>query len=139
MAAKKKKSEYKKAKDKAWSAFSKYIRTKYSKDGQCVCITCGTQRGIKEMHAGHGIGGRGMGILFEEKVVRPQCPRCNMPPPYGKGGNYNIYVPWLIDQYGRDGYDELLTQSNTPTKYLAVELKEMEQKYKNKIAELDEK
>lgn len=35
------KSEYKKAKDKAWSAFSKYIRLKYTDwMGNCKCVSC---------------------------------------------------------------------------------------------------
>lgn len=132
-----KRSERQRAKDRAWQWFSKYIRLKYSKDGMCTCITCGVVRPIKEMQAGHGIGGRGAGILFEEKVVRPQCPTCNLPPPRGKGGNYNIYVPWIIDTYGRDVYDMLLSNSKKAVKLTIADLRELSDYYRQQVKELE--
>jgi len=112
-------------KKRTWTAFSKYIRTKYSTDGICECFTCGVQKPIKEMQAGHGVSGRTNGVLFLEEVVRPQCVACNM----FKGGMYEVFIPKLIDLYGRDGYEEFVRLKNTPRKFTIDELKEMEEEY----------
>lgn len=131
-----KRNERQRAKDRAWEWFSKYIRHKFSKDGMCTCITCGVVRPIKEMQAGHGIGGRGMGILFDERIVRPQCPTCNLPPPRGKGGNYGVYVPWIIDTYGRDVYDMLLFSSKRSVKMTPADLRELSNFYRKEFNRL---
>ena len=122
-----------KVKKKVWTTFSKYIRTKYSKDGYCECFTCGRSKPIKEAQAGHGIGGRTNAILFLEEIVRPQCYGCNI----GKGGHYEIFVLKLIDLYGRDGYEEFIRLKNTTVKFTIPELLEMEAEWKAQIKELE--
>ena len=62
-----------KAKSKAWKAFSLYIRTRDSINGMCQCVTCGKVAPIKDMHAGHFLGGRSGSILFDEEMVFAQC------------------------------------------------------------------
>ena len=108
---KKKRTPYQIAKDKAWEVFSEYIRRKYANsEGYCTCITCGKVAYWKAegMQAGHAFGGRGNSIIFEERVVRPQCFRCNM----HLSGNPDEYHKWVVKQYGEDGYYELLRLKN---------------------------
>ena len=112
-------------KKRTWKAFSKYIRTKYSDGENCECFTCGTVKPWKEMQAGHGISGRTNAILFLEEIVRPQCVACNM----FKGGMYEVFVPKLIDLYGREGFDEFVRLKNTTVKYTIAQLKEMEDEW----------
>jgi hypothetical protein len=124
-----KKKSLKKVKAKTWKAFSQYIRHKYSNDGMCECFTCGCVKPIKEMQAGHGVSGRTNGVLFLEEVCRPQCMACNI----FKGGMYEVFIPKLIDIYGRDGYDEFVKLKNTPIKFTIGELEDMEKEYKDFI------
>ena len=106
------------AKAKAWKAFSRYIRLKYSKQGICECVTCGKVAPWTDMQAGHGIPGRGNSILFVEEAVRPQCVGCNM----FAGGAPHKFVRLLIEWYGLDGYDELMALSKRPRKFYVHEL-----------------
>lgn len=124
-----KKQKLSTVKKKVWTVFSKYIRHKYSKDGMCECFTCGTVKPIKEMQAGHGVSGRTNGVLFLEEVVRPQCVSCNM----FKGGMYEVFIPKLIDLYGRDGYEEFVQMKNTTVKFTIPELEDMETYYKEQL------
>lgn len=119
-------------KKKAWTTFSRYIRTKYSNDGMCECFTCGCVKPIKEMQAGHGVSGRTNGVLFLEEVVRPQCMACNV----FKGGMYEVFIPKLIDLYGRDGYQEFVVLKNTAVKFTIPELLEMEAGWKAQIDDI---
>lgn len=107
-----------KAKEKAWKAFSRYIRLKYSNGGLCACITCGKEALWSDMQCGHGIPGRTNGILFLEEICRPQCFRCN----YNMGGMQEVFVPYLIEMYGREGYDEFMRMKHSPKKFYVDEL-----------------
>lgn len=78
------------------------------------------------MQAGHGVSGRTNGVLFLEEVVRPQCMACNV----FKGGMYEVFIPKLIDLYGRDGYEEFVRLKNTPTKFTIPELEDMMEEWK---------
>ena len=103
----------KKLKTKAWSLFSQYIRRKYSdKLGNCECFTCGIVKPWKEMQCGHGISGRGNFVLFLEEVCRPQCYGCNV----GRGGNYEVFIPKLIDLYTKEQYEAWVAESRRPFK-----------------------
>ena len=74
----------KKAKAKAWRAFSKYVRlrdciatTGTTEEG--VCYTCGKAFPIGKLQAGHLVHGRTNNILFDEEYVKAQCFQCNIP------------------------------------------------------------
>jgi len=135
-----KKSPYKKAKEKAWTSFSKYIRTrdciattKTLDEG--VCVTCGRKFDIKKTHAGHAIDSRCMSILFDEHLVNLQCIGCNI---YGNG-KYAEYSVWFINKYGLEEWEEKVALKHTMKKYKVFELEEIEQKYKDKLEKLLEK
>lgn len=117
-----------KTKAKAWSAFSLYIRTKYAdEDGLVACYTCGKRAEIKNMQAGHGIGGRNNAVLFMEDIVKPQCMGCNV---FGRG-QYARFTRKLIDELGMDRYDEIVKDSNKTVKYKLADYMEIEEKYRS--------
>ncbi len=127
------KSDKKKAKDKAWSAFSKYIRIKNSVNEMATCYTCGAVKHWKELQAGHGIGGRNNAVLFMEEIVKPQCVGCNV---FGRG-KYAIFTRKLIDELGMGEYDRLVTESNQVVKFSLADYKDKEITYTEKFKTLD--
>lgn len=64
------------------SLFSKYIRTKYSKNDMVSCYTCGVTKSINEMQCGHFISRLYLATRFDEDNCRPQCVGCNV---FGNG------------------------------------------------------
>lgn len=117
------------AKKKAWEACSKYIRLKYSRNGQCTCVTCGVTKPIKDMQAGHAVGGRGSAVLFEEKLIHPQCYRCNCI----LGGNYGEYALFMIDTYGRKEFDRLRALKQKTIKRSELDFLDIEKEFLRKI------
>ena len=64
------------------------------------------------MQCGHGIGGRGNYVLFLEEVCRVQDYGCNV----GRQGNYEVFIPKLIEEMGLAHYNYLVQQSKIPLK-----------------------
>ena len=122
------------AKQRAWGAVSKYVRLHHSRHGNCTCFTCGVSKPVSDMQAGHAIQGRGNSILFETDGIRPQCASCNV----WQGGRLDVFIPRLIDEIGRERYDELLALKGQPKTYTVDELLDIEVKYKQKIKEIEE-
>lgn len=132
-----KKLSLKREKAKAWRAFSLYIHLKEAtKDGHGThwikCYTCGKPHDYKEMNAGHGIGGRNNAILFDERIVRPQCVGCNI---WGRG-QYQIFTRKLIGELGLKKYDEIVQNSSNALKYTALDYKDIAEKYREKLQAL---
>jgi hypothetical protein len=128
--------ELTKLKKDTWSWCSKYIRLKYAdNNGYVACYTCGTvmywQSG-NQMQAGHGFGGRGNSILFEEKILRPQCYSCNI----CKKGNYDVFHTKLEKQYGYGFLQKMLKQKNTTKQFTIQELTRKRNKFKKLAEEL---
>lgn len=114
------------AKLRAWKAFSMYIRTKYN-----TCYTCGNKLFMKDRQCGHGIGGRGGMVLFDEDICRTQDAQCNV---FLKG-NYPVFVSKLIRENGLEWYENKLIQSKQIKKYSIQEYLDIEEKYKLKLKE----
>jgi len=130
------------AKNKAWDAFSMYIRTRdclrfggSPTDGQCV--TCKNWYDIKQLQAGHFIGGRGNAVLFREDLVYSQCYHCNQKPPMGLGGNYVKYTLFMLSEgYTAEQIDDFTRLKGTTKVYKTHDFVEIQQRYKEKLAEL---
>lgn len=119
-------SPLKKAKDKAWIAFSLYIRTKYKNpDGTLTCYTCEKTFPFKGMTAGHGIGGRNNAVLLLEQVVRPQCVGCNV---WGRG-QYRIFTLKLIEELGLEEYGQLAKISDETVIFKVADWEDKERIY----------
>ena len=129
-----KKITKKKSKDKAWKAFSLYIRTKYAdKDGMVKCYTCGNTMHWKKAQAGHGLGGRYNAVLFMEEFVRVQDVGCNM---YA-GGRYAVFTKKLIEEYGSERYFELVREANQSIQYTIEDYLAIAEKYNRLLKELN--
>lgn len=131
-----KKSEYKKAKDKAWAELSRYIRLKASNwKGECQCVSC-KEEGIttikpyKEMQTGHFMQGRHMAVMFDERNCAVQCFACNMQRQGCKSGNLYYYGKYMEKTYGKEVIQELERLNKTIKKYAIPELLSIRDKYK---------
>ncbi len=129
------------AKEKAWKAFSRYIRTRdclrftdTTTEGQCV--TCNRFYPFERLQAGHFIPGRGNTVLFNEDVVYSQCAGCNLNPPRGKGGNYIEYFLFMEREWGREKLDEFVALKHDTKIYKIHDFIAIKELYENKTQEL---
>jgi hypothetical protein len=134
-----KKMTVSKAKKRAWSAFSLYIRLKYAdKDGMSLCVTCGAIRHYKELQAGHMVPGRSNSILFDERGVFPQCVVCNL----FKGGRPLEYQAFLRRRHGKEQADQMIEdmriKSKIPRTMRANDFLLIELHYKQAVKNLQE-
>lgn len=92
-------------KNKAWKLMSEHIRTSYADDaGYVSCVTCGSTKPYKEMHAGHFIhASKGSLVSYDDRNIHPQCPKCNT----YQGGNLIEYTLFIQDKYGAETIEEL--------------------------------
>lgn len=118
-------------KKKAWDAFSFYIRKSNEKNGLIECYTCGRKKGIKLMSAGHAIGGRNNAVLFDERIVKPQCAGCNV---FGRG-QYQIFAYKLIKELGMGEYEKILFEARKSVKYKIDDYNRIFEKYRELIEE----
>ena len=110
---------------------SKAIRLESAKNGISECVTCGCKKPWKEMQAGHFVGGRTNGVLFDERGIFPQCYACNVCR-QGMGPEYTVF---MLEHYGQGLVDELIQKRRETVKFTATELKEMIEGYKVRIKE----
>jgi len=130
---KKKTKSLRQLKDQCWKLFSEYIRRKDADEGGTVeCYTCGNLMYWKEAHAGHFVGGRTNSVLFNERIVKPQCPRCNI----FLSGNYAYYTLRMLDEVGREQVDGFLALKSQSLKYTKSDILELIEKYKEKLKEI---
>ena len=95
--APKRKSKRLIAKDRAWDAFSKFIRLRDADvRGIVTCCTCGSRKHWKKMQAGHYITRQKEATLFDEKCVAGQCAGCNR----WQGGRPIEFEQYLERRYG---------------------------------------
>lgn len=131
-----KRSDKKKAKDKAWKAMSLYIRLRLAdSNGYCTCITCGhVGHYTKGMHGGHFVPkAQGDAARFEFDNVHVQCYRCNM----NLGGNGAEYTPFMISKFGQERVDEIRQLAGKVVKYTIHDYNEMIEKYNKLIQNLN--
>jgi len=113
---------YKKTKE----TFNKYIRLRYAdENGMVTCVTCGVKIHYKDANAGHYMHS----LHFREDNQHNQCRRCNL----FLSGNLANYTLFMIDKYGREKVDELILEKMKPHKYGIGELREIREKYTQKV------
>lgn len=79
-------------KDKAWVAFSKFIRQRDKK-----CVTCPTGKAENAGHFWHAV------LDFDEMNINGQCVRCNK----WLSGNLAVYATYLIEKHGIEKFEGL--------------------------------
>ena len=98
-------------KAKAWTLFSRFIRTR---DGNS-CVTCqNSEEKGQRMNAGHYIHKR---EDFNEKNVHCQCFFCNKI----KKGNMRYYTLFMVKKYGVEYVEYLLSLEKNPIKLESAE------------------
>lgn len=113
----------KSVKNKAWVAFSLFIRTRDKK-----CCTCGGA----VQQAGHFIDGRHNAVLFSERGVHGQCYHCNV----GLKGNKLQYWLFMEKTYGREVIDQLMAESKQMVQYKIHDYERIAQEYTEKYKAL---
>jgi hypothetical protein len=120
-------------KKKADAAFSTYVRYRDGefKRGEWLveCITCGVEKPLKQMQAGHFVSRRVNKLRFEEMNVNAQCVGCNM---YKQGEQY-LYSKNLDAKYGEGTADALMAKRFDVHKFTVVELESIIQDAKTQI------
>ena len=124
-------------KDRAWRAFSKYIRLRdcLKTTGTLThgkCITCGKLLSIGFCDAGHFVSRRYNSTLFDEKNCHIQCRYCNR----FLNGNLLEYRRQIIKLYGESADIELEDKAMEIKKYTSQDLTELERCYKIEIENL---
>ncbi len=116
--------------NKAWKLCSEYIRRR---DGG-KCFTCGIQRDIKEMHAGHFRHGKTTPLYYNETNVHCQCPKCNT----YLSGNRDIYLRNIQLKYGIEHGDWLIKESRKVHRYKRKELEDIIEYYTDALDKLSQ-
>ncbi len=131
---KRKSKSLRQLKDQCWKLFSEYIRRKDADEGGTnECYTCKKLFHWRELQCGHFVPGRTNSVLFDVRVVRPQCARCNI----WLGGNYANFTLRLLDEVGREQVDELLALKHQTLKYTKSDIQDLIEKYKEKLKEIE--
>ena len=121
----------------AWKWFSLYIRLRDALETtgspeSCRCITCKIVWPIDYIHAGHMLGGRTGGILFDESMVFGQCRKCNC----DGNGEYQAYKMVMVERNGLEWYELKEQARKTPTKLGDFECKLIADEYRKKYKAL---
>ncbi|MCP3683909.1 MAG: recombinase [bacterium] len=120
---------------KLWRLFSKFIRLRDRFQGDyCKCISCGSIKHWKDMHAGHFIGRRHLGTKYDPKNVHAQCCSCNT---FGEGEQFK-YGQNLIKKYGEGIINELEVKKKLNPKKDWTWYDGMIEVYTKKVRKLEE-
>ena len=84
------------------SAFSKFIRYKYSGNGYVRCYTCGAIHAVTDIDNGHYLSRALRWTRWDERNCRPQCAKCNR----YMNGQHHVFRKNLVEEYG----DEIISQ-----------------------------
>lgn len=112
-----------------------------SESGFCYCVTCGNllkwngafRKGGKGAHGGHWLPGKRNSVVYRETNCHCQCPRCNMNPPKGLGGNRPMYDKYMFSKYGLEEMQVLtFDDDNVSITYLDHDLHEMRDGYRDR-------
>jgi hypothetical protein len=127
-----------KLKKKADTWFSKYVRYRDGqvKDGEWVanCITCGTEKPIKLLQAGHFVSRNCNPLRYEDMNVHAQCVGCNM----FKQGEQYAHAREIDELYGSGTAETLHNQRHQTKKWTSAELEQIITDAKEYIKELEE-
>ena len=138
--AKKKTKSIGKLTDEAATLLQLLVRLKASDDnGYCSCVTCGDTRHYKDSMQGGHFRPRGKaGTKLLEENLHPQCSSCNSfgMKFHGKEAEYTVY---MIDMYGKDFVDELITISNSAHKWCRPDVEDLIKDFKAQIKEQEER
>ena len=115
--------------------FSLYVRLRDSKAWNFQyfrCISCGQIKPFEQMDAGHFVGRTHKATRWDELNVNGECRACNR-----MSADHIIYYQMNLEaKIGRDKLDMLLARGRQTKKWSAWELEQLNEYYKQKIADL---
>ena len=123
----KSKASVSKLKKRADAVFSKYVRLRDSENGFAECFTCGVQKPIPQMQAGHFVSRRVNILRFDEINVHAQCYSCNVM----KHGDLYTYAKRLDEFHGDGTAEELHSRRFETHPFTVAELLQIIEKYKD--------
>ena len=116
--------------DKLDKVFSIYIRRRDAdENGQVKCCTCPAVAHWKQMDAGHFMPRGNLSVRYDEKNSHPQCRLCNGT----LCGKPSEYSKFIIDQYGPEELERLLTLRHQTVGLMQYEIDGLERKFKAKL------
>lgn len=126
-------------KERAWSAFSKYVRLRDcygwypDQIPAAQCLTCAAIRDWRQMHAGHFVhAGRANPVTYDERNINAQCPACNT----FRHGMLDVYSERLTAKHGAGVTDELRAMKAQSKPLNRAQLHEIALKYEAKVEEM---
>lgn len=118
---------------KADAIFSQYIRKRYAdNNGIAECFTCGKKDHWKSLQCGHFMSRKHYSTRWDEKNCQVQCSGCNV----FRWGEQFKFGRNLDIKLGKGTADSLEQKSRQILKYNNIELIELIEHYKKKVAEL---
>ena len=134
----KRRTPYQLQKDRTWSAFSRFIRTRDCLDTtgdpeRGRCFTCQREFEFAKLHAGHVVAGRNNALLFDERGCYAQCYRCNI----GEHGKPHEARDYVVMLYGEAAFEELRQLRFDGRKFTLEELHEMQLDYQRRTEEMN--
>lgn len=134
----KKKSPLAKLKEKLWKQISLYVRLKDADcHGYVQCVTCKTRHHWKEMQAGHFIDGHNNTVMFDLRLIHPQCRRCNLKTAWGLSGNKVAYTVYMMDiGYTKEDIETFERMKMQSKKFDLAELEQMLEEITHKLESL---
>ena len=94
---------------KADKITSQYIRRKHAdENGMVKCVSCETVLHWKEAHCAHWIGRAAKPTRWMEENLNCACMGCNV---YRQEMHQREYTLVQLDKYGREGIEDIKTQS----------------------------
>jgi len=112
---------------KADRYFSQYIRLRDSDhNSMAICITCGVQKHISEMDAGHFIDRSHNATRYDERNVNAQCRTCNR---FQSGRQYE-HGKAIDLKHGTGTAEQLLQDSRKITKTTQGEFEAKAEEFK---------
>jgi hypothetical protein len=121
------KGERSKAKAKAWTQFSRFIRLRDSDEyGRAKCITCPAVKHWSEMDAGHFITRAKESTLFNERNVSCQCKGCNR----FQGGKFYEHEQAIERKFGKGTVETLKVKAGQRCKRTISDYQFIESTYR---------
>lgn len=122
---------------RAWERLSRFVRLEgcYQSTGRFErgrCYTCDHLVLFQELDAGHAIGGRNNAVLFDKRIIKPQCQTCNR----NNGGEYEKFKEKLIKELGEKQYYRIVEDSKKVVLYSIEDLVDVYEKYNDLICKI---
>ena len=106
--------------------FSVWIRKKYSDQfGKAQCVSCGKKDDWTKLQCGHYISRGNYSTRYSEKNCFPQCVADNI----FKKGDYPNFTKHILDNYGEQYLQDLISEGRKIKQWTANELRELIAKY----------